>query len=143
MSTQITLRRDTVANWTSVNPILDLAEVGVITDATEYTIKIGDGITVWNNLPPIVLGQGSESSDHPVININWENPGTTITTKTQARGLVPQDKQTAGIIIVYVDSSNNTHCEIYTNTSSTYSTADTYWTSLMSEGGSAPQWHQL
>lgn len=55
MSTQITLRRDTASNWNSVNPILELAEIGYITDAAQFIIKIGDGTTDWLSLPEIYL----------------------------------------------------------------------------------------
>lgn len=44
-------RRDTSANWSSVNPILADGEFGVITDATPRQIKLGDGVTPWNSLP--------------------------------------------------------------------------------------------
>lgn len=47
-------RRDTAANWTSVNPILASGEFGVETDNTgalPRKFKLGDGITAWNSLP--------------------------------------------------------------------------------------------
>lgn len=45
---QIQLRRDTAANWTSVNPILALGEMGLETDTRK--IKFGDGTTAWTGL---------------------------------------------------------------------------------------------
>lgn len=48
MSAQIKLRRDTAANWTSVNPILSSGEPGLETDTLK--IKYGDGATRWNLL---------------------------------------------------------------------------------------------
>jgi hypothetical protein len=45
---QIQLRRDTAANWTSVNPILAAGEVGFETD-TKLN-KVGDGTTAWATL---------------------------------------------------------------------------------------------
>lgn len=47
-------RRDTAANWTSVNPILSSGEWGVETDNTGSTprkYKMGDGVTAWTSLP--------------------------------------------------------------------------------------------
>lgn len=41
-------RKDTEANWSSVNPILDEGEMGINT--TNGYFKIGDGVTDWNNL---------------------------------------------------------------------------------------------
>ena len=49
MSQTIQLRRDTAANWASVNPILANGEMGVVLD--DFSYKIGDGTTAWNALP--------------------------------------------------------------------------------------------
>jgi hypothetical protein len=48
MAIQIQLRRDTAANWTSVNPTLAQGEIGFETDTIK--LKIGDGTTAWNSL---------------------------------------------------------------------------------------------
>lgn len=49
--TVIKLRGDTAANWSAVNPVLSLREPGVTTDTR--VIKIGDGVTAWNDLDPV------------------------------------------------------------------------------------------
>lgn len=46
--TQVRLRRDTTANWTSSNPILATGELAV--DITNKQVKVGDGTTAWNSL---------------------------------------------------------------------------------------------
>lgn len=46
--TLIQHRRDTQLNWTNTNPLLAEGEIGVETDTNKF--KIGDGITVWQNL---------------------------------------------------------------------------------------------
>ena len=43
----ILLRRDTGANWTSVNPVLNEGEMGLETDTNK--LKIGDGYTTWSD----------------------------------------------------------------------------------------------
>lgn len=48
VQTQLQIRRDTAANWTSVNPTLAGGEWGLETDTRQY--KIGDGATAWNSL---------------------------------------------------------------------------------------------
>lgn len=48
MTTRIKLRRDTAANWTSINPVLALAEPGVETDTNK--MKVGDGTKTWTQL---------------------------------------------------------------------------------------------
>lgn len=42
------IRRDTAANWTSVNPVLKLGEPGLETDTRR--VKYGDGSTAWASL---------------------------------------------------------------------------------------------
>lgn len=46
--THIQLRRDTAANWTTVNPVLLEGEVGLELDTGKS--KRGDGTTAWNSL---------------------------------------------------------------------------------------------
>lgn len=48
MATQIQIRRDTAANWTSANPTLASGEIGFITDENQF--KIGTGSTDFANL---------------------------------------------------------------------------------------------
>lgn len=49
MGQRIKLRRDTAANWTAINPILQAGEMGV--EAVTNRMKVGDGVTVWTGLP--------------------------------------------------------------------------------------------
>jgi hypothetical protein len=42
------IRRDTAANWASVDPVLALGEPGLETDTRR--VKYGDGATDWNDL---------------------------------------------------------------------------------------------
>ena len=48
VKTQIQVRRDTAANWTSVNPTLAAGEIGFETDTAKF--KIGTGSTAWTSL---------------------------------------------------------------------------------------------
>lgn len=48
MATRIQVRRDTAANWTSLNPTLAVGEIGYETDTRK--VKIGDGTTAWTSL---------------------------------------------------------------------------------------------
>lgn len=49
MAIQIQFRRGLASEWTSTNPKLALAEMGIETDTNLF--KIGDGNTFWNSLP--------------------------------------------------------------------------------------------
>lgn len=48
MAIEIQIRRDTAANWTSVDPILAEGEFGLETDTNQ--LKIGDGVLAWTAL---------------------------------------------------------------------------------------------
>lgn len=45
---QIEIRSGTAANWTSENPVLAAGEPGFETDTG--LMKVGDGVTNWNDL---------------------------------------------------------------------------------------------
>lgn len=57
----IQLRRDTAANWTSVNPTLAAGEVGFETDTRLE--KIGNGSTAWTALPYVVANSATKVND--------------------------------------------------------------------------------
>jgi hypothetical protein len=56
----IQLRRDTSANWGSVNPVLLRGEPGFETDTGK--LKIGDGNTAWNTLDYFGGEEGSSEN---------------------------------------------------------------------------------
>lgn len=61
----IKLRRDLASRWANVNPILAAAEPGFERDTGR--LKIGDGVTPWNELPyfvPFDPSGGSNLPDH-------------------------------------------------------------------------------
>ena len=51
INTTFKLKRGTAARWAELNPILEQGEPGFVYDANR--LKIGDGVTPWNNLPYI------------------------------------------------------------------------------------------
>lgn len=57
MTTQIQLRRDTAANWTSNNPTLAEGELGFELDTNKF--KIGNGTDNWNTLSYFSSGGGT------------------------------------------------------------------------------------
>lgn len=63
MANKIQLRRDTAANWTSVNPILGAGEPGLETDTNK--LKFGNGVNNWNDLP--YFSPGSSTGGGHVI----------------------------------------------------------------------------
>ncbi|MDP1877981.1 MAG: hypothetical protein Q8M17_10560 [Actinomycetota bacterium] len=66
MATQIKQRRDTAANWTSVNPVLAQGEPAVETDTGLE--KVGDGATAWASLkyraPLVSPIQAAKTADY-------------------------------------------------------------------------------
>lgn len=59
MASRIQTRRDTAANWTSVNPVLAPGEAGLETDTGLE--KIGDGTTAWTSLRYAFSGAYAQS----------------------------------------------------------------------------------
>lgn len=59
MATEIKLRRDRYANWTSLNPVLAEGEIGLVTNFADNNtrIKIGDGATAWEDLDYFTTSQ--------------------------------------------------------------------------------------
>jgi hypothetical protein len=60
MANRIQLRRDTTANWESVNPILADGEPGY--DIVTNEVRIGDGSTAWTGLTGNVISGGSSGT---------------------------------------------------------------------------------
>lgn len=54
IKTTIQLRRGKSTSWETKNPVLAKGEPGFEVDT--YGLKIGDGITPWNELPYIAKG---------------------------------------------------------------------------------------
>ena len=65
MSTPAILRhrRDTAANWTSNNPVLEAGQLGYETDTLKF--KLGDGTTAWTSLSYASGGTGSTGPTGP------------------------------------------------------------------------------
>lgn len=55
ISTTFQFKKGTADRWQEVNPVLAAGEPGFVTD--ENRLKIGDGITAWNDLP--YMGESS------------------------------------------------------------------------------------
>ena len=58
LNTTFKLKRGTAARWAEVNPILEQGEPGFVYD--QNRLKIGDGVTPWNDLPYI--------GEHNIVN---------------------------------------------------------------------------
>lgn len=69
LNTTFRLKRGTAARWAEVNPILDQGEPGFVYD--QNRLKVGDGVTPWNDLPYIdgkrEVSNFDYASEFPVI----------------------------------------------------------------------------
>jgi len=84
---KIKLRRDTAANWASVDPVLASGQPGW--DTTNEELRIGDGVSTWSVLTPIGAG----------------GTGTTNLTWTASTSTVASDTGTDAVITV-ADGTN-------------------------------------
>lgn len=71
MASQIQLRRDTAANWTSADTVLSQGELGVETDTLKA--KLGDGSTAWTSLG--YFGDVSSINNIGDVTISGESSG--------------------------------------------------------------------
>jgi hypothetical protein len=97
----IQVRRDTAANWTSVNPTLAAGEMGFETDTGKF--KIGTGSTAWTS-----LSYASSESTIPSSTVTSAMivDGTIVDGDINASAAIAPSK-VAGVFITG-DSSNNT-----------------------------------
>jgi hypothetical protein len=72
MAFRIQLRRDTAENWSINNPVLFQGEAGYETDAGY--LKIGNGITPWNDLPYFQGTAGPQGPTGPIGPIDPVGP---------------------------------------------------------------------
>jgi hypothetical protein len=91
MAVKIQFRRDTAANWQSVNPILSQGELGL--DTTNNRFKMGNGSTAWNDLAytvdfepdgtyPDLRAQATTAEDVGLGNVTNESKTTMFTDPT-------------------------------------------------------------
>ena len=66
INTTFKFKRGTAARWAEVNPILEQGEPGFVYDTKQ--LKIGDGVTAWNDLP--YIGE-SEAGKEEVLSFDY------------------------------------------------------------------------
>ena len=72
MAYKIQLRRDLAANWTGTNPVLAQGEPGVELDTKK--MKVGDGVTAWNDLAYIASdSSGKDSTQNMFVKMSGLN----------------------------------------------------------------------
>ena len=71
---QLQIRRDTLINWVSSNPVLANGEMGINLDTYQY--KLGDGTKTWNQLPYAGIA-GPTGSPGPSISSSTGATGVT------------------------------------------------------------------
>lgn len=121
MAIRIQLRRDTAANWTSVNPVLANGEMGIETDTLKA--KIGNGSATWSSRPyinvlpseltelaqdavnsAIVAGVGLDKTYDDAANTITIDIDSTVATKIYADG-VASSAQSAAISAAAIDAT--------------------------------------
>lgn len=84
MTVQIQLRRGTASQWLTANPVLASGEMGVETDTGRF--KVGNGSSVWKDLPYSSGPPGSAGATGPQGPIGPSLPGATGATGVGATG---------------------------------------------------------
>lgn len=75
----IRVRRDTLANWTSINPVLDDGELAIVRMPDgSITMRVGTGADSFKNLPD--LSNSGADEIHILDNVTFAQPNGTLTT---------------------------------------------------------------
>jgi len=115
VQTVIKHRRDTAANWTSVNPVLAAGEAGLETDTK--LVKYGDGTTAWNLLPYQKTGVAAGGTTGQILakvdgtdyNTTWTSSAPTAGYTSVVKHEVKLGEAIAKGQAVYVSSSSGTN----------------------------------
>lgn len=79
---RIKQKSDTSTNWETNNPVLYNGEIGY--DTTSKRVKIGDGLTAWNNLTHVTVGKQANIRNGEIFNDYITN--TAVGTNSHAEG---------------------------------------------------------
>ena len=115
MATRIQFRRDTAANWTSVNPTLQSGELGFESNTGKF--KIGNGSSSWTALSyasilPNDIGELSQDAVNSAL--------------TMGEGILKNYDDNANTLTLYVDSNSvqtvvrDTHSNFVADTTTIY-----------------------
>ena len=66
INVKLRTRYDTVANWTSNNPVLLSGELGI--ESNTLKMKVGNGSAVWNSLPYLLNGDAFQAATTITVN---------------------------------------------------------------------------
>lgn len=66
----VRLRGGTTAEWASANPILAARECGV--DVTTHTLRVGDGVTHWLDLPDVAAAGSATIAGTVVVDADYD-----------------------------------------------------------------------
>jgi hypothetical protein len=141
VQTVIKHRRDTAANWTSVNPVLAAGEAGLETDTK--LVKYGDGSTAWTSLPyqktGVVTGgttgQFLTKVDGTDFNTTWSSTAPSAGYTSVIKHEVKLGESIAKGQAVYVSSSNGTNM-VVSKASNASETTSSKTMGLLETGGS-------
>lgn len=91
LNSHYAFRADTLENWQRENPILENGEPSVVSDGNDGEwLKIGDGVTPWNDLKYRQGPQGKPGADGSVISKKVFERIATITVAPDTDGSLPQ-----------------------------------------------------
>lgn len=112
MATRMLQRRGTSIEWSTANPILGDGEIGF--DRTTGFVKIGDGVTAWNDLPltyiprsivdaagDLIVGTGPDA----VARLAKGNPGQQFNVKSD--GTLGWEDKPPAILSTIVDAAGD------------------------------------
>lgn len=123
-------RSDTLANWESINPILLAGEFGIVTNGSEtQKVKIGNGVTPWNELS-WWMGPKGDTGDSYILNDNDKQEIASLVNLPKADQSYNPESENAqsGTAVAEAIGQNNAQIDVAINNGDAYaiSTANAY-----------------
>ena len=122
MATKIQLRRDTAANWTTVNPTLFAGEVGFETNTGKF--KIGNGSSAWSALDYYLdsseLSSLISSASASIISYLVDSAPGTLDTLNELAAALADDANFATTVTTAIATKSPLYPSTNAQTGSTY-----------------------
>lgn len=132
MPTIIKLKRGTLERWDEVNPVLENGEPGVCYNNDDITMKIGDGVKTWSELPTQTY-----TRDQLNAIINQETSGSTNSTVSKiSLGNIPDSTDSTYPATFNTTLGNNRKSRYYPDLYNMFDTTykNFLWTVTWSDG---------
>lgn len=79
LTTEIQHRSGTLSDWQLDNPVLGIGELAIVFNGSETLLKVGDGVTAFNDLPFVGLSPDQATAIANAVGSKISKSGGTVT----------------------------------------------------------------